>query len=334
MGKVAKTVSELGRVPPSAFFSCISNHIPRHQTPLRVVFLIDDHLIVSFPDRLLILWKLSPSNCSSTMVWKLKLQEDVTSIAPLTADWLFLGGSMGQLVWLAWKKYVRKSFGSDKTPTVVATWDTYAILQKYKIELPPQRWMGIHTIAVEHDPLQYPRLVGRVNVRWVTSSGFALSMEILSKHRIQILHSPQKALTKTNSGEIVQNGAAKYSIPIDPVPSHSTDCGCCCWQDPPQITRILPSTDNRVLSQHHDVHSKTIALLWLDKLNGVHQIHFRKSPRLVLIHPSCQWIVLASDTKIAILNARQQDLDTHKDSTIGILTDCNMPLINLNKTQV
>ena len=77
MGKVAKTVSELGRVPPSAFFSCISNHIPRHQTPLRVVFLIDDHLIVSFPDRLLILWKLSPSNCSSTMVWKLKLQEDV-----------------------------------------------------------------------------------------------------------------------------------------------------------------------------------------------------------------------------------------------------------------
>lgn len=335
MGKVAKTVSELERVPSSAYFSCLSNHVPRHQTPLRVFFLKDDHLIVSFPDGLLILWKLSPLNRSGMMVWKLSLQEDVTSIAPLTANWLFLGGSMGQLVWLDWKKCSRKSFGSDKAPTVVATWDTYAILQKYNIKLPPQRWMGIHTIALQHHPVYYPRLVGRVKLRWVTSGGFALSMELLSKHRIQVLHSPQEALTKSSAGEVIQNGVAKYSIPIEPVPSHSTNCGCCCcWQDPPQVTQILPYTDNRVLSQYHAIHSKAIALLWLDKLNHVHQIHLKKRPRLVLIHPSCQWIVLANDMKISILNARQQDIIAHKDSTIDDLVDLNIPVENFNVPQV
>ena len=306
MGMVAKNLSESGRIPDSVHFLCSSSHTPKHRTPLKLVFLPDNHLIVSYPDGMIMLWGFScPKNRSATLVWKWKLKEDITSIAPITSSWLLLGGSLGTLIWLDWRKCSRKTFGCDKTPSVVASWDTFFILKKAKPDLPLQHWMGIQAIAVEYNPMQCIGVVGRAHIRWVTTGGFLLSMELKGSSRIQILQAPPKVLTKSYTGELLRQGTAQYTTPSDPVPSHATKSGCCCWVDPQQLTHILPSTDNNVLSRRQLVLSKQLSLSWLDEFNRVHRIPLKKSPKMLIVHPSHQWIVIMSnDDRMSILNAR------------------------------
>jgi len=304
MKKTSKHISESGIFPATAFFSCIPSHVPKHQKPIKIVFLLDNHLLVSYPHGLLILWRLSLSSRAAAPVWKWKLQEDILSIAPFTTNWLFLGGSMGSLIWLDWKKCSRKAFGSDKTPTVVATWDTFAMLEKLKSDFPPKHWMGIQTIIIKYNPMLSPSIVGSTNLRWVTASGFAVSMDIRSKHGLQILQAPPKVLTKSSTGEVMRRGTSQYSIPSSPVPSNSTNSGCCCWKDPQQLTHVLPSTDNNVLSQRQLVISKPLTLSWMDEFSRIHRIPIKRSPKLLLVHPSHQWILVANDVKLIILNAR------------------------------
>lgn len=281
-------------------------HIVNYQGPKSVSFISDNHIVACYPCGNVCLWKISSI---TTLVWTWKSGEAVSSVLPLSNNLLLVGGIEGGFVLLDWRKTTRKAFASDKTPIVVTCWKSLSLLKNKNVNA---RDLGVQTMSIDAlscTTAQHIDFIGTCRLTWITSGGWALSLDLSRlKSKIQVHHLPPETRTLTSEGIIVPTSTKRYSTPSTSVLA-TTASGGLLWQTVPQTTHILPHHDKHVCQQREVKIAKELRLCWMDG-GSTNYVNLKRPPKSLVIHPGKEWMIVATESKLLVFNARTRQAST------------------------
>lgn len=286
------------KIAPSA--ACTKLKPPRHvvgyQGPKCLQFLPHHHAIACFPCGTVCLWK------EGSLVWSWKSSEAVSCLSMVADNLLLLGCVDGSFVLLDWKKTSRKAFSSDKTPTIVSTWKTQSLLKSITGSSRDLGGaFGVQSMKLETTvPTGQPAYtIGSCRITWITSGGWVLSMD-LTERKVKVHNEPPAIKVLTSEGSVVAPTTKKYSSPSVPVLAAAGSI----WQVVPRTTHVLPHHDKRVCQQRVVKRSKQIQLGCIDDDGRVDKLTLKLRPTSLTLHPSKEWLIIGTASKIIVLNAR------------------------------
>ena len=278
------------------------------------IFLDKRNLVAAFPDGSVVRYRLIDSSTSAQqafqakVVWRWKAEKEVVlSMYAFGSSWVLLGGRKGSLIWLDWKTTKRKSFSNERIPSVLSRIDVVARLRSQKQAVPPLSssvWMSVQSIHIRQPhPTVFPLLTECV-VWCTTRSGWVLSLDLGKPNRgtIHVRHKPPLIRTASSTdGNLIST--KQSSLPLDnQVSCHQSQSGICVALVP-QVTRILPHHDQRVLEERETVRSPKRGIVWIDRLHRTMEVHTKSTPGRVVVHPSGRWLVAEMDHKCSIFCA-------------------------------
>jgi hypothetical protein len=308
-------------------------HVVTYQGPRCVSFLPDnEHVVACYPCGAISLWS---SLLPTSLVWTYKAAEPVSALLPISNNLLLLGGTEGGFLLLDWRKTKRAAFASDKTPTVVATWKTHTLMAKQAYQtLPTARDLGVQTLSMDIPAsTRNVDIIGACRVHWITSGGWCLSMDLGRRKRIRVHHRPPEMKTLTSEGVKVppSSSSKRFSSPSTSVLATSCAAGTSglLWQAVPQTTHVLPHQDKRVCQQREVRRSKEMRLCWVDGFalrSTVSYMSPKRIPTSLTVHPGKEWMIVATETRLMIYNARVHNAQSvKKDSarTTSTISDAS-----------
>lgn len=219
--------------------------------------------LVSYGDGLVILFKCSRGN--ATIQWKWRDSRVFTRIQPFGATTVLLTSDR-EWVALDWKHCTRTPFSSEKTPTISKSWNLGSV----------------RALSLEHE--QY--------CTWVSANGWVMSIDLCRSPEKRILNGPPPLLIQTTPDETKQS--SQFSHPLQAVAACATS-SLVVWETVPQVTHILPHHDRRnVGGTLQVVRSPKRSLSVIDSYGRIVEIPMQHSINQVTLHPSNEWLVVAT----------------------------------------
>lgn len=288
------------------------------------MFLNAQNLLVSV-GRVLYRWEFSllknnkerqqrGSVAAGTLVWRYQPPSPVTSMAPIGSNLVVIGTNRGHLCLIDWTKRtkVTLSFCHEHRPNILQTWVPHDRLKAPSEDKSLRNRMGIMKLRVETSN-QECRLGkqhwGRCRVKWVTQSGWLLSMT-LDSVRVQdnchVHYSSPEVIFKNADGSLINNDRKSWSLPYNTIGTDLSNQVPACFVGVPAVTRILSHHDKFVLdSQPNTIVSKQMVFMVHGIDDKIHNIPFpgvvKNLPQALAVHPSLEWIVVGERNRLHIM---------------------------------
>jgi len=254
------------------------------------------------------------STASWTLIWRYELPSLVTSTAAVGSNLIVVGTNRGHVCLIDWTKRTKAtlSFCHEHRPKVFRTWIPHEQLIEPKEDKSLGKQMGIMKMRVEtsnKDCVVGKRLWGRCRVKWVTPSGWLLSM-ILDSSRIQdnclVHYSSPELVLKNADGSIITPKKRFWSLPYNTIGVEFSNRVPACWIGTPTVTKVLSHHDKFVLdSQPRTIVSKEIMFMVQGIDDEIHNIPLpgivKDPPQMLAVHPSLEWIVVGERRKLRIM---------------------------------
>jgi hypothetical protein len=233
------------------------------KSALALVCLPRRQWLVSYGDGLVLLFKCSRGN--ATIQWKWRDSRVFTRIQPLGTNTVLLTSDR-EWVALDWKHCTRTPFSSEKTPTISKSWNLGSV----------------RALSLEQE--QY--------CKWVSAEGWVMSVDLHRSTEKRILHGPPPLLIQTTPDETKKS--SQFSQPLQAVAACATS-SLVVWETVPQVTHILPHHDRRhVGGTLQVVRSPPRSLSVMDSYGRIVEIPMQHSINQVTLHPSNEWLVVAT----------------------------------------
>lgn len=254
-----------------------------------------------------VVWEWTPSNFGRV---------SCIEAVPCT-NLVLLGSSSGYFCLLDYSIYHRRGFACAVSPAVLRTWLSYSGCG------PTARGcdMGIRQIRFNGDlPFSHgsDSTLLSITLTWVTSCGWVMrsSIDAYSSQapRSSILHSTAPVQLENSSGVPVPQSTTtcEWSLPVDSCVASSGTLSSLIWEAVPDVRRVLPGADQRVLDSKPRIrrdssNPRLLLISDLDNPTSVQTVRLskRKSRPLALsIHPSQEWIVMAVSNELCAFSPR------------------------------
>ena len=289
-----------------------------------ILFLDHQNVFVSV-GRILFRWQLSlPDNhkgrqqrvpvTTGTLVWRYQPPSPVTSMAPIGSNLVIIGTNRGHMCLIDWTKRtkVTLSFSHEHRPKVLQSWVPHDRLKAPNEDIGLKNKMGITKIRVEtsnQECMLGERHWGRCRVKWVTQSGWLLSM-ILDSVKIpdncNVHYSSPEVVFRNADGSLISTERKSWSLPYNATGIDLSNQVPACLVGVPTVTKILSHHDKFVLdSQPSTLVSNQHVLVVHGNDDEVHNIPFpgavKDLPQALAVHPSLEWIVVGERKRLHIM---------------------------------
>lgn len=280
-----------------------------------ILFLDSENLLVSTSNAMVYRFKfLKHSSAIATLIWRYQAASTVTTMARMGTNVCVLGMSKGQLCLLDWTKYSNaRSFSNDQRPKILQCLVPHDGLAAPREDLLLRKQMGILKLRVDATNTTCEasrKCFGRCRITWVSNCGWVLSMTLDSttlQDKCRVHHASPRVVYRNAEGEVIDSARKNWSLPQSVVGTHMSK-ELVCLAEVPAVTNVLTHHDKFVLDgQPNMIRSKKRALV-VYTTEGKQVIPLPKTmtqiPKILEVHPSQEWIVLAEGKRLLLLSCR------------------------------
>jgi hypothetical protein len=232
---------------------------------------------------------------------------------------VLIGHSSGFMSILDYSKHQNKGLSCSASPTVLRTWLSHAGCGP----TPQGPDMGIRHLQLGSNDETFRDVKARTPIQllpvtWVTCCGWVLQslIDLTSPvpPRTTILYATAPVKIENANGDAVSQptAIAEWSLPVD---SHVAAAGASSflvWEAVPEVRRILPQSDYRVLDCKPRIlrdwsNPRLLVLANFSNSASIQSIKLskrRNHPVVLSVHPNQDWVVVATNVGIYTLTTR------------------------------